>query len=60
MIKPLKLDVTRSVLIDEVTDEEGCALCPIGWYWRYDGDRQSIGPYRTMDEAMSAATRGKS
>lgn len=58
MNAPIKMDVTRKVVVEEFTDDDGCGLTPLGWYWRYEGEKLVSGPYRTMDEAMSAATRG--
>lgn len=54
----MTFEVTRTVSVVEMSDDDPCSLCPGGWYWLYQGERDHHGPYRSMDEAMSAASRG--
>lgn len=58
MNQTVRMDVTRKVVIEQFTDHDGCGLCADGWFWHYEGDQVAHGPYRSMDEAMSAADRG--
>lgn len=56
----MTFEVSRTVVLIEESDDDPCSLSPPGWYWLYQGGAGANGPFRTMDEAMSAASRGES
>ena len=55
----MTFEVKRTVTIMEASEDDACCLAPTGWYWGYKNGGGYHGPYRTMDEAISAAGRGE-